>query len=87
MLSHFPVLVLGASIGSAFSNLTTLITGYLIPIVAFALAVLGYMYITALDDYQRAAHIKRAIGMVIVGAIIVVIATTISTELVNNIKK
>ncbi|GHO49186.1 TrbC/VirB2 family protein [Ktedonospora formicarum] len=87
MLLLVSSLVLGASIGSAFSNLTTLITSYLIPVVAFALAVLGYMYITSLDDYQRAAHIKRAIGMVIVGAIIVVIATTISTELVNNIKK
>ncbi|GHO59206.1 TrbC/VirB2 family protein [Ktedonobacter robiniae] len=84
---HLTALVQAADISSAFSNLTTLITGYLAPVVGFALAVLGYMYITALDDYQRAAHIKRAIGMVIVGAIIVAIAATASTELVNNIKR
>jgi UDP-N-acetylmuramyl pentapeptide phosphotransferase/UDP-N-acetylglucosamine-1-phosphate transferase len=71
-------------VSQAFSHVASLLAGFLGGVMAFVLVVEGYMYLAAMDDVQKAAHAKRAIGAAIVGGILVVVATTgLATDLVN----
>jgi hypothetical protein len=75
MFTLFHLLVL-ADVSSAFKNVASLLAGFLGGVMAFVLVVEGYMYLAAMDDVQKAAHAKRAIGAAIVGGILVALATT-----------
>src|SRR6266702_1284112 len=81
LASSFPF-VLG-DVSSAFTAVATLMAGFLGGILAFILVVEGYLYIAAVDDVQKAAHAKRAIGAAIAGGILVAVAVNLAPELVN----
>jgi len=68
---HFLIM---ADIGSAFLAITKQFAGYLGAALAFVLMVAGYTYMFALDDHNKAAQAKRAIGAGVIGAIIVALA-------------
>jgi len=69
-------------IGTAFLGLAALLDKYLLGVLTVALMVEGFMYMTVLDDPQKLMHVKRAIGATVIGAIIVIAASTLAPELV-----
>jgi hypothetical protein len=88
MLTMFHSLFILADVGSAFTGVAKLLAGFLGGVMAFVLVVEGYMYLAAMDDVQKAAHGKRAIGAAIVGGILVALATMgLATDLVNAFGK
>lgn len=78
-LSTFPL----ADIGTAFDGVARLLAGFLGGIMAFILVVEGYLYISAVDNDQKAQHAKRAIGAAISGGILVAVAVNLAPDLVN----
>jgi UDP-N-acetylmuramyl pentapeptide phosphotransferase/UDP-N-acetylglucosamine-1-phosphate transferase len=80
-------LVVMADIGSAFQSVAQLLASFLGGVLAFILVVEGYLYISAVDDTQKAMHAKRAIGAAIAGGILVAVAVNLAPELVSMFKK
>ena len=80
LLSQFGIHV---DIGTAFLGLAALLDKYLLGVMTVSLVILGYMYMTSLDDPQRLMHVKRAIAAVVIGSIIVVVASTLAPELLT----
>ena len=78
-------LLIFADVGTAFNGITKLFSGYLGPILAFVLLVAGYQYMFALDDHSKASQAKRAIGVGVVGAIVVALAFDLGPKLVGLI--
>ncbi|MBE3568047.1 MAG: TrbC/VirB2 family protein [Thermogemmatispora sp.] len=86
-------LVLGASldqdptgVSSALQDLARLLAGMVVGVACLALVVCGLLYITAFDDVSRAMHVRRAIGAIVVGLLLVVLATTIAPQLIAAIQ-
>lgn len=83
ILSHLIIMLTLADVGSAFNGVAKLLAGFLGGIMAFVLVVEGYMYLSAMDDVQKAAHAKRAIGAAIAGGILVAVAVGLAPDLVT----
>lgn len=82
LLLPFPL----ADIGSAVKGLSDLLENPLGDILAFALILAGYAYILAQDDHNRAAAAKRAVGFIIIGAILVMLAPTLGPQIAGLVK-
>jgi type IV secretory pathway VirB2 component (pilin) len=82
-----PALLPLADVGSALTGIAKMLVGYLPQVVALALILVGYTYMFALEDHNRASQAKRAIGVVIGGAILVAVALTWGPDLVTTITK
>ncbi|MBV9257685.1 MAG: hypothetical protein JO215_06675 [Ktedonobacteraceae bacterium] len=63
-----------ADVNGAFNGLAGMLAGYLAAVLAFVLVIAGYQYMFALDDHSKATQSKRAMGVAIVGAIVVALA-------------
>jgi chromate transport protein ChrA len=74
-----------ADVGNAFNGISGMLVGYLGPVLAFILIIAGYTYMFALDDHNKATQAKRAIGVAIVGAIMVALALNLGPKLVTTI--
>ena len=72
-------------VSAAFTNLARLFAGVLAGVVTFFVVVEGFLYITAIDDVQKATHAKRALGTLLFGAILVALAVTIGPQIVDAI--
>jgi Type IV secretion system pilin len=83
--SMTPLLLPLADVGSALTGIGKMFVSYLAPALALALIIAGYTYMFALDDHQRASQAKRAIGVAIVGAIVVAVALAMGPNLVTSI--
>lgn len=76
-----------ADIGSGFNNLASTLATYLGGVLAFVLVIEGYLYMSAVDDAQKAMHAKRAIGAAVAGAILVAVAVSLAPTIVKSIKQ
>ncbi|GCE12518.1 hypothetical protein [Tengunoibacter tsumagoiensis] len=76
-----------ADVSTAFSNLATLVGGYLPGILTFIFVIAGYMYVTAIADPQNAILAKRGMGHAVVGTILIVLAGTIAVAFYTSITK
>ncbi|MBA2393997.1 MAG: hypothetical protein H0V70_14810 [Ktedonobacteraceae bacterium] len=74
-----------ADVNSAFLGLAGMLAGYLAPVLAFVLVIAGYQYMFALDDHTKAMQSKRAIGVALVGSIIVGLAVALAPTVVSKI--
>jgi hypothetical protein len=83
----FPALLPLADVGSALTGIATMLVSYLPQIVVLALIIVGYTYMFALDDHNKASQAKRALGVVVGGAILVAAALTWGPGLVTTITK
>jgi hypothetical protein len=79
--------VILANAGDAFKGIATELAGYLTGFVTLMLVVIGYIYASSVDDPQKATAAKRAIGMVIVGGIIIAGAVSFAPTLTGLFKK
>jgi hypothetical protein len=82
-----PMMIPLADIGSALTGLGTLFVTYLGPALALALVIAGFNYMAAFDDHQRATSAKRAIGVVIGGAVLVAVGMALGPSIVTTISK
>jgi heme/copper-type cytochrome/quinol oxidase subunit 3 len=82
LFSHFTVL---ADVNGAFDGITKMLVSYLPAILTVILVLAGYHYMFALDDHNKATQSKRAIGVAIVGAIVVALAATIAPTIITSI--
>jgi Type IV secretion system pilin len=82
-MTHF--LLPLADVGSAFNGISGMLVSYLGAVLAFILIVAGYTYMFALDDHNKAAQAKRAIGVAIVGAILIALAMGLGPKIVTTI--
>lgn len=71
-MQHF--LIPLADVNGAFNGLALMLASYLAAVLAFVLVIAGYQYMFALDDHTKATQSKRAMGVAIVGAIVVALA-------------
>ncbi len=83
MLAQPPADTSGVS--SAFIGLAKLGGAMLGGVVAFFGVVCGFQYIAAVDDAAKAMHAKRAIGSLLVGAIIVAVSVNFAPQIVSVI--
>lgn len=86
-LSGFLSLPALADVGSAFQGVASLLAGYLGGILIFGLVIIGYLYIAAMDDPGESVRIKKAIGYLVAGGILVTVAATFGPELVTAFQK
>jgi hypothetical protein len=63
-----------ADVNGAFTGLAGMLASYLAAVLAFVLVIAGYQYMFALDDHTKAMQSKRAMGVALVGAIVVALA-------------
>lgn len=75
----------GPDLGSGFINIADYFARWVGPICGIYFVFEGYHYLTSSDDPQKAAHAKRAIGSVIVGAIFVFFGTVLGPYLATII--
>jgi hypothetical protein len=71
----------GPDIGAGFINIADFVSRPLGAVCGGILVFEGYHYATASDDPQKAAHAKRAIWSLIIGAVIVFFGTVIGPYL------
>ena len=74
-----------ADVNSAFYGIAGLLAGYLAAVLAFVLVIAGYQYMFALDDHNKAMQSKRAIGVALVGAMIVALAVGLAPTVISKI--
>ncbi len=67
--------------GGAFTAIARLLAGYLPGVVTLMLVIIGYVYASSVDDPQKATAAKRAIGMLIVGGLLIASAVTVGPKL------
>jgi Type IV secretion system pilin len=89
---HFMILRAGilaaappSGVNGAFNGISGMFVSYLAAVLAFILIIAGYQYMFALDDHNKATQAKRAIGVAIVGAILVALALGLATNVVTKI--
>ncbi len=86
------VMVLGDSpadatgVSNALQGLARLFAGMVVGVASLALVICGLLYMTAFDDVSRAMHARRAIGAIVIGLLLVVLATTIAPQLISAIQ-
>lgn len=76
-----------ADIGTAFAAVAVLLAGFLGGVLMFVMVVNGYLYMMAMDDVQRAARAKAAIGAAILGGILIATAVNFAPDLVTAFHK
>jgi hypothetical protein len=74
-----------SGVSSAFTGLAKLGGAMLGGVLAFFGVVCGFQYIGAVDDAAKAMHAKRAIGCLLIGAIIVAVSVNFAPQIVNVI--
>lgn len=74
-----------ADVNGAFNGLATMLASYLAAVLAFVLVIAGYQYMFALDDHTKATQSKRAMGVALVGAIVVALAVGVAPTIVGKI--
>jgi predicted acyltransferase len=74
-----------ADVNGAFNGLAGMLAGYLAAVLAFILVIAGYQYMFALDDHNKAMQSKRAIGVALVGAIVVALAVGWAPTFISKI--
>jgi hypothetical protein len=74
-----------SGVGNAFINLAKLGSAMLGGVIAFFSVICGFQYISAMDDASKAMHAKRAIGYLLVGAVIVAVGVTFAPQIVRAI--
>ena len=74
-----------ADVISAFKGINLMLVSFLGGVLAFALIIAGYNYMFALDDHNKAAQAKRAVGWAILGAMLVALAIGLGPKLVTVI--
>jgi hypothetical protein len=74
-----------SGISNAFIGLAKLGGSILGGVIAFFGVVCGFQYIAAVDDATKALHAKRAIGSLLVGAIIVAVSVNFAPQIVSVI--
>lgn len=74
-----------ADVNGAFTGLAGMLAGYLAAVLAFILVIAGYQYMFALDDHNKAMQSKRAIGVALVGAIVVALAVGWAPTFISKI--
>lgn len=67
--------------GGAFTAIAKLLAGYLPGVVTLMLVIIGYVYASSVDDPQKATAAKRAIGMLIVGGLLIASAVALGPKL------
>ncbi|WP_376796762.1 TrbC/VirB2 family protein [Thermogemmatispora sp.] len=73
-------------VSTALQNLAKLLAGMVVGVACLALVVCGLLYISAFDDVSRAMHVRRAIGAIVIGLLLVVLAATIAPQLISAIQ-
>ena len=74
-----------ADVNSAFLGIAGLLAGYVAAVLAFVLVIAGYQYMFALDDHNKAMQSKRAIGVALVGSMIVALAVGLAPTVISKI--
>jgi hypothetical protein len=74
-----------SGVSNAFIGLAKLGGAMLGGVIAFFGVVCGFQYIAAVDDAAKAMHAKRAIGCLLVGAIIVAVSVNFAPQIVSVI--
>jgi hypothetical protein len=69
-------------ISDAFNNLARMAAGLIIGIYALILVAEGYQYITS-DETTRGIHLKRSLGRILGGGILVIFAVTVAPQILN----
>jgi hypothetical protein len=72
-------------IGDALARVAGLLAGIAGGLTALALVVLGFLYVTSMDDVGRAIHLRRAVGALLAGLVLILLGTTIAPHLVQAI--
>lgn len=91
-LAHFILAALMAQmptdtsgVSDAFVGLAKLAAEMLGGVIAFFGVICGFQYIGAMDDAAKAMHAKRAIGCLLIGAIIAAIGVKFAPTIVQTI--
>jgi hypothetical protein len=71
-------------ISNAFIALARLGAGFLVGVLTLFLVVQGFQYMAS-DETTRGSHLKRGLGALLGGAILVLVATTLAPDLVSAI--
>ena len=71
-------------IGLALTGLARLCVGLLVGVLTLFLVVEGYRYM-ATDETMRGVHLKRAIGALLGGAILIIAAVTLAPQIITTI--
>ena len=74
-----------ADINSAILGIATMLVSFLGSALILALIIAGYQYMFALDDHNKAAQAKRAVGWAILGAMLVALAIGLGPKIVTSI--
>jgi uncharacterized membrane-anchored protein len=74
----------GTGIGNAMTSLATLLAGFVVGPVTIALVVEGYHYMFS-DSSMRGMHLKRAIGIIVIGTALVIFAVTLAPQLITTL--
>jgi hypothetical protein len=74
-----------SGVSTAFIRLAKLGAAMLGGVLAFFSVICGFQYMSAMDDAAKAMHAKRAIGSLLVGAIIVAVGVTFAPQIVTAI--
>ena len=74
-----------SGVSAAFIGLAKLGGAMLGGVIAFFAVVCGFQYIAAVDDAAKATHAKRAIGSLLVGAIIIAVSVNFAPQIVQTI--
>ena len=71
-------------VNAAMIGLARIGAGFLAGVLTLFLVISGYQYMTT-DEAQRGMHAKKAIGALLGGAVLVLVATTMAPQVVNAI--
>ena len=82
-MQHF--LIPLADVNGAFNGLATMLASYLAAVLAFVLVIVGYQYMFSLEDHNKASQSKRAMGVALVGAIVVALAVGVAPTIIGKI--
>jgi Type IV secretion system pilin len=74
-----------ADVGTSFSNIANTLAGFLGGALGIVIVISGYQLMAAGEDVQQATRAKRALGIAIVGAILVGTYATLATTLKGDI--
>lgn len=86
LASRLPLFVLG-DVGTAFQALADDIVTWAPGIIAFALVAEGVLLATSIDDPQKQATVKRAIGATIVGGLLIVVGSDLAKTMLAAFAK
>lgn len=83
MLTSFPVL---ADVSKSFHDIAVQLAGYAPAIFAILVVVLGYLYMSTLDDAQKALRVKEGMYRAVLGLVIIQLGVTLAATLATHIQ-